>query len=677
MNVHYWVIELDKPTLKRIIEAHDENGVVTVHAVSASKSALRMLEKENRRRRQPVGYEKITGRIGPPGPVLNISEVRNEKREVIIMDIYHHVLSLRSRIIQRLLKQFGEAPLFKDRNPESMLVATMGVRIAEEITPAVFLADFIRWKDYYKPDTEKQTIKNILILPSSDWSKDLEEDFRALGLNVETGARKFWKFRRMAAVAKNILTALLKRGFSRIRRTDYSHRHTSGKIMVTYAMGLMADQRNDITFYFSSGMKPSRLLVFFKNHPSWLSQHELNWLQENEISHFAAPEIPDPIPDVPVWSPGVNLRVMEKQFCEIYLSTMMWCLGKRRAHSFWLLRWAWKTGMEIAWWKDFFLSNNVSMVVHSVPSEENFIPHTAIAEIGGLAVSIERSILFDYCTYIHNAPNHLHFITGAYSLKQIPEPTFSLYTVFSGGININGNGLQAAEVQSLRKQAKFVIAIFDEMPNDVFFGESVREMYVTLAGLALADPRFSLLIKSKKPQVLEKLPDVRAQLNELANMGRCYMSDWQVTAADAASHADIVTGVPSTAVFESVLTGVRTIVFNPMRSGSSIFYKNNGLNRRIFEDSHLMKSALTRFADGMDDSVGDCRDIANEIDPFNDNSGALRLGEYLNQCLDGFDKHMSWEEILNWVNKEYSERWGGNTIFTVGAYEWMNRAPLQ
>jgi len=84
-------------------------------------------------------------------------------------------------------------------------------------------------------------------------------------------------------------------------------------------------------------------------------------------------------------------------------------------------------------WKDFFLNNGVKILANSVPSPDNFIPSMAISEIGGIAVEFERSIRFDYCTYIHNAPNHVYFATGPYSLTQTPESSFSLFTVQTGG----------------------------------------------------------------------------------------------------------------------------------------------------------------------------------------------------------------------------------------------------
>ncbi len=101
--------------------------------------------------------------------------------------------------------------------------------------------------------------------------------------------------------------------------------------------------------------------------------------------------------------------------------------------------------------KDFFITNNVGVVVHSIASANNFIANLALSEVGGIAVDTERSILFDYCTTIHNSPCHVRFVTGTYSAGQIPEPTFSQYTLQSGALS---RSMESSESRGNRIRTK-------------------------------------------------------------------------------------------------------------------------------------------------------------------------------------------------------------------------------
>ncbi|MCP4154845.1 MAG: hypothetical protein GY757_44395, partial [bacterium] len=187
------------------------------------------------------------------------------------------------------------------------------------------------------------------------------------------------------------------------------------------------------------------------------------------------------------------------------------------------------------------------------------------------------------------------------------------------------------------------------------------------------DPRFGLLIKTKKPQVFETLEQIDKEIKRLKSNGRCIIADWKVTAPAAATNSELVVCVPSTAAFESLLTGTRTILFNPMRSGSGIFYSNNGLNRRIFEDAENMKHALIRYADGKDDTVGDCTDIEPQVDPFKDGQAAQRMGDYLKWSLEGFDTGKDRTTAIRQANAKYRQKWGNNRVTSENAYEPIER----
>jgi hypothetical protein len=398
------------------------------------------------------------------------------------------------------------------------------------------------------------------------------------------------------------------------------------------------------------------------------SPQEFKWLEENGMACYAGPMVQTTIPGVHPWQSSPNLEKMLKDFYCIYLKTVLQCLSRRKKWSFWLLGQYWEMGLENARWKDFFYTNQISIIVHQVPAETNFIPTLAISEIGGMAVSMERSILLDYCTYIHNSSGHLNFVTGPYSLTQIPEPSFSLFTIQSGGLNIDVNYSIIDGLEQLKSQSEIIIAIFDEMPTDWFVGDSIGQLYQAMIDLVDKDGRFGLLIKSKKPHVFDRLKAIYKEIERLKTRGKCLVLDWQVIPSTAAANAHLVVCIPSTAALESVLIGTRTIVFNPMRSTSRIFYSNNGLGRRVFQDSKTLLEALEKYANGEDNSIGDCSDLVSFIDPFNDKRGAERIGNYLNWCLEGFDAGLDRSQTIAAANERYMQEWGKDKITNENAY---------
>lgn len=675
--IDYWVLKLRVGALLKIAQKNKIEPVKRLTYIEITRPAKLLLKFLKKTKLSAVSLHKIKGRIRVSGPSLNISEVRNDKEEVIIMEIYHHILEIRLAILRQLTEDFKDAAFLKDQNPVSMTHSYIGLKIAADINPAVYMAHYARWK--YKNDEIKS--KNILVIPHSDWSDALVLHLGKILDEVVVDRKEAGKTKNMVSLVTYILKAFLfitstgtgtnreGPGGTPFQREDREEETKKNRIMVTYKMGVLKDKRNDIAFFHASVIDPRRMLVFFKDDHHFPSQEELNFLEETGLRAAAGEEMKHPPESVPTWKPSPYWKKERALFGRVYLKTLGECLAKKKQHSLWLLRTYWALGMEMTWWKDFFLANHVRIIVNAIPAVDNFVPNIAMAAVGGLAVELERSIRFDYCTYIHNSPNHVYFATGPYSLTQTPEPSFSLFTVQAGGINIIENTTPLEGVEELKRNSETIITVFDEVPNEAFFGNSVEEMYRCLVDLVKEDRRFSLLIKTKKPQVLEGMPEIHREILELSKQGRCLPVDWKVNVSTAVACGHLVVCVPSTAAFESVMMKAPTIVYNPMRSGSRLFYSNGGMNRRIFEDIRLMAEAIKKFADGSDPAIGDCSDILPALDPFDDGKGANRMGEYLDRCLEGFDAGLPWPSILKKTNEQYASRWGNDKITGENSYE--------
>jgi hypothetical protein len=680
MKINYWILKLGIWRILKIITGKKRIDEVTVSYINASGTASLLLKFLKRRLGTSLVIRKIEQRYGQAGPLMNLAAVRNDKGEVITIDIYHHILDIRRRICSQLIDSFKTFDFFKNKKPFNMLTAYLGMEIAKDITPAVYMAHYARWKDYKPGSGEK--VENILVIPDSLWSDELMAGFKEYVDRVVID-KKQKTLRLLIKVTAKFIQAVSTMGvfkFSKlfISREAREPKETSnsrepGKIMTIYRMGLLKDQRNDIAFFHSSPIEPGRMLILLRHAHHLPSDAEMEWMKQSGIQCISTPDESTSVPGVPNWKPSKQLKKELEEFYGIYIKTAVCSLFQGKKNALWLLDRLWKIGLKRAYWKDFFISNHVRIIVNSAPAEENFMLNLALSETSGIAVSVERSILFDYCTYIHNPPNHISFVTGPYSLTQIPEPSLSLFTLQSGGLNVNPTHteIEVEGIQELRHRSEIVISVFDEVPNDWFFGDSIREMYQALIDLVDSDTDhcFSLLIKTKKPQIFERLGDVNEGILRLSREGRCWVASWKVTASAAAAGSDLVVCVPSTAAFESVLTGTRTIVYNPMRSGSRLFYTNNGFNRRIFEDSDRMIAAIRAFARHEDDRIGDCCDLVSKIDPFYDGRGSERVGQYLNACLKGFDQGLNREDILEKANEQYVSKWGKDKMVSENSYE--------
>lgn len=680
MKISYWASKLRTSTLIRVLKSIRRARGITLTYVETTRTSSILLKFLKQRLGTSLVIRKIEQRYGQAGPLMNLSTVRNDKGEVITIDIYHHILEIRRRICSQLIDSFKTFDFFKDEKPLNMLTAYLGMEIAKDITPAVYMAHYARWKDY-KPGSEEKE-ENILVIPDSPWSNDLIAGFKEYVDRVKIDKRQI-TLRLLIKVTAKFIQAVFTMGvfkFSKLfvarevrKPKGASNSREPGKIMTIFRMGLLKDQRNDIAFFHSSPIEPGRMLILLRHAHHLPSEAEMEWMKQSGVQCISTPDKSTSVPGVPNWKSSKQFKKELEEFYSIYIKTAVRSLFQGKKNALWLLDRLWKIGLKRAYWKDFFTSNNVRIIVNSAPAEENFMLNLSLSETSGIAVTVERSILFDYCTYIHNPPNHISFVTGPYSLTQIPEPSFSLFTLQSGGLNVNPthSETEVEGIRELRHRSEIVISVFDEVPNDWFFGDSIRQMYQALIDLVDSDTDhcFSLLIKTKKPQIFERLGDVNEGILRLSREGRCWVASWKVTASAAAAGSDLVVCVPSTAAFESVLTGTRTIVYNPMRSGSRLFYTNNGFNRRIFEDKDRMIAAIRTFARNEDDHIGDCSDLVLKIDPFYDGRGSERVGQYLNACLEGFDLGLNREDILEKANEQYVSKWGKDKIVSENSYE--------
>jgi hypothetical protein len=659
MTTNYWIIEAKLTTLGRILARRRKGEQTRITCCGAGPVAAWLLGRLAFRSRPGLDVQQIPRQSYVGGPAVNLQSIRDDQGRMLIMRIYRHVMAVRHEIGERLMADFHPWFSFFGADSHDFFAACVELRAAEAINKTVFLAHIARWK-YYRPGEASQD-RNVLIVPRRGWHDILARNLQGVVDELRPVTNLAQSISQLAQVAKRLLKALVGSLLPAGHRIGGPPPSRDGRIMTTYALGVDPEKRNDIGFVFHGGIEPERLLLLCRFAGLLPSEAEAEWMERHRVGCLAAPDIAGDSATVTTWTPSGRFRLEKRRFFRSYLSAALRTAFRLRRNSAWFLIEFWDLFVNFLYWKDMFRENRVSLIVHSIPAAENFVPTLAISELGGVSVTLERSILFDYCTYIHNPPAHVNFVTGPYSLTQIPEPFWSRQLLQCGSTNfISPEGIPG--LPSLRERGRIVVALFDEMPKDNFIGDSPRVLYQTLIDLLDGDVRFSLLVKSKKTVVLEMMPDVREALDRFSREGRCVIAGWRTTVLSVAAQADIAVSVPSTAVFESIMAGRKTLLFNPMRTGSSLFYSNGGLNRRVFEEPAPLVDALRRFADGTDHGVGDCSDLLGQIDPFADNRGLVRVGEYLNRCLQLFEAGGRSREVIAQATMEYRQAWGAERV---------------
>src|SRR6185369_6909071 len=100
----------------------------------------------------------------------------------------------------------------------------------------------------------------------------------------------------------------------------------------------------------------------------------------------------------------------------------------------------------------------------------------------------------------------------------------------------------------LQANPKVVASVFDNDPhlNGHFSPADLETFYRLILDLAAAHPQLGLIVKSKKPRVLRKIPGIAAELDALRAAGRCVLVDEPLSSViPAALASQIALGFPA------------------------------------------------------------------------------------------------------------------------------------
>jgi hypothetical protein len=265
----------------------------------------------------------------------------------------------------------------------------------------------------------------------------------------------------------------------------------------------------------------------------------------------------------------------------------------------WLFRSLREGGRRVEYWKRFFLDHNIAVYQHFTEmSTEAVLRRVAGRHISAIEVGRMRSQFFEQ----HSAAFYFQHQVAMVWNRDVAETlaaskTKTEYVVETGYPNSPKLHEGAVSRDTARPyfapEVTLTCVVFDNHPhhNNHFRREDLEAFYMAIISVAEKFPTLGLLVKSKKPMILNALPIVKVRLEQFAAQGRCIIvSGKSESAAANAIHADIAVGIPgSTAVCEAALLGCTVLMFDP--SGARRFSETTAAGV-VFRDISEFKAHL-------------------------------------------------------------------------------------
>ena len=227
------------------------------------------------------------------------------------------------------------------------------------------------------------------------------------------------------------------------------------------------------------------------------------------------------------------------------------------------------------------------------------------------------------------------------------------------------------------KGVKKIISVFDgKSQSDSRFhtGHGIQiENYEKILLEVNENKDIGVIFKPKHPQSLkERLGNIYNLLMETCKTGRClilsestkYQSPNPAILAGLASdicvHSDLSSG---TAAIECAAAGKPVLLIDREAPFSVLNKLKYGKTR--FNTWTEVIDAINEFDTNNDkNEIGDWSEIIDILDPFRDGLSAQRIGNYLNCLLEGFNKNLNLDIIMENAADRYSKKWGIDKVIT-------------
>ena len=336
-------------------------------------------------------------------------------------------------------------------------------------------------------------------------------------------------------------------------------------------------------------------------------------------------------------------------------------------------------------WINYFGKNNVKVFLNWYKYDANHIPmHDAINDLGGISTFYQPNfdgMPFYECKLFCD----INFCNSNFSTK-IDKLNKSkiLKNVVVGypSIPITDNMIVEANFirnNLMKNGAKKIICVLDEnsLPDDRWHSghELQIENYNFILEELFKNKNLGVIFKPKSAYDLRsRIKDTNYLLDNALNTNRCVILDKVETnnskftkptpslaalASDLVIHSHLCAG---TAAIETALIKKPTILIDRESAKNSIFYELlNDIN--IYSNwQDAIKSINENFLINTNPKFGNWDNAIEFFDPFFDNNGSRRIGDFLNEIVQEYKKNKNKNDILEKCFYSYQLKWGKDKI---------------
>lgn len=442
----------------------------------------------------------------------------------------------------------------------------------------------------------------------------------------------------------------------------------SAGVGVTVSDGISPDRRNNLNWFWCGHMNPKRCTVLWDNDYRSPTQAEqmLSCVHPFQIFNKKTSGKGSRSDDFPLWKPG-------KHFYSMLWASMMKLIQSFGANfNRFSIRVVWIYVQTlilikgVAWWYDFFKTNQVEIYMEDAYGLQIFQRAIAMDLVKGLVVLTERSLYYNNYSIEDIRPGHISFLGGANSIREMPKLEFvtikSMVGFYFDQVN---DSLLMNQCRQLKEKLTRIgayergplVLVCDEA-GFIYGLDSIFNFYDKLADDILEHKNYSLLIKPKKREFLNLFPKALFEkILQLCHLNLCHIFDPNVTVSLGVKVADFVISVPSTAMYIAIALGKRTIVYNPYHTIKNIFYDQGLEDLCIFTDMDRLTQNFQEYLKTEKQNIGDATAVLNEIDTFKDNRSFERIAAFLKvyiQCRHaGNNREIALAISEKWYNESF------------------------
>ena len=447
-------------------------------------------------------------------------------------------------------------------------------------------------------------------------------------------------------------------------------------IAINYVQGVAKDKRSDLFWLDNSGVKPSSVLVYFESS-MMMTRHDQTDEGIRILKDYG-------VNCVKLWKWN-NLKSVSP--IDVLKNNIK---NNRPVDPIekWLCQASFTLLKKVEYWYSFF--SDFKVRVHSDSIEygvETIAKQVALIMLDGCSLGKMRSYpptkkdcFFGYYN------NDIFFAWGQHAaFRLINTDNIIDKTLLSGYPYHTRSEKIQKEVGIIKENffsrgVKFIVLLLDSNHGSnkglmqVVETSFMETFYQSFLNWLIDDEEIGLIIKSKKPDMLDNLPATKGLLHKIIDSGRCHVVDnpFQKISANYASIADISVATafwfPS-ALMECVVTGSRGIFYDysNTKSVETELYAW-GENKVFFKDFDEMTAAMKSYKanPNSNPAFGDWSEHLDELDPYRDGRGGKRIGTYIRWLLESFDKGKSREEAIGNANKLFADEWGMDKVIDMG-----------